>query len=64
MVKELDIVGSCSCRTADIPKIIDLVRRGVINIERLITDKFPLSEVNEALEVVRKGESIRTVLIP
>jgi len=64
MVKELDIVGSCSCRTADIPKIIDLVRRGVINIEPLITGKFPLSEVNEALDVVRKGESIRTVLIP
>jgi len=64
MVKELDIVGSCSCRTADIPRIIELVRNGKIDIRPLITGKFPLKEVNEALDVVRKGESIRTVLIP
>jgi len=64
MVKELDIVGSCSCRSADMPRIIELVRSGKINIRPLITGKFPLSEVNQALDVVRRGESIRTVLIP
>lgn len=64
MVKELDIVGSCSCRSADIPKIIELVRSGKVNIEMLITEKFPLSEVNEALDGVRRGQTIRTVLIP
>ena len=64
MVRQLDIVGSCSCRSVDMPKIIDLVRRGVIKIDPLITGKFPLTEVNEALSIVRKGESIRTVLIP
>ena len=64
MVKELDIVGSCSCRSADIPRIIELVRRGRINVKSLITRTFPLSEVHQALDVVRSGESIRTVLIP
>ena len=64
MVKELDIVGSCSCRSADIPRIIELVRSEKINIRSLITGKFPLSEINRALDVVRKGASIRTVLIP
>ena len=64
MVKELDIVGSCSCRTADIPRIIELVRRGKIDIGPLITGKFPLKDVNEALDVVRKGESIRCILVP
>lgn len=64
MVKELDIVGSCSCRTADIPRIIELVRRGKIKIEVLITAKFSLSEVNQALDRVRRGESIRTILVP
>jgi len=64
MVKELDIVGSCSCRSADIPRIIDLVRRGEINVTSLITRRFPLSEIHQALDVVRSGESIRTVLVP
>ncbi len=64
MVKELTIVGSCSCPTADIPRIINLVQSGNINIQPLITGKFPLSEVNQALDVMRKGESIRTILLP
>jgi len=64
MVKELDIVGSCGCRSADIPRIIELVRTGKINVKSLITGKFPLSEIHQALDVVRSGESIRTVLIP
>ncbi len=64
MVKELDIVGSCSCRSADIPRIIELVRRGRINVKKLITGTFPLSEIHQALDVVRSGKSIRTVLIP
>lgn len=64
MVKEIEMVGSCSCRSADIPRIIELVKNNKINIKPMITGKYPLSEANEALEFVRKGESIRTVLIP
>lgn len=64
MVKELEIVGSCGCRSADIPRVIDLVRTEKIDIKPLITGRFPLSEVNQALDKVRRGESIRTILIP
>ena len=64
MVKELEIVGSCSCPSADIPRLIELVRKGKIKIESLITGRYPLTDVNQALDGVRKGESIRTVLIP
>jgi threonine dehydrogenase-like Zn-dependent dehydrogenase len=64
MVKELEIVGSCGCPSADVPRIIELVRRERITIEPLITGRFPLSEVNQALDLVRRGESIRTILIP
>ncbi len=64
MVKELDVVGSCSCPTADIPKIIEMVRSKKINTDVLITSKFPLSDVNQALDRVREGKSIRTVLVP
>jgi 6-hydroxycyclohex-1-ene-1-carbonyl-CoA dehydrogenase len=64
MVKELDVVGSVSCPTADMPRIINLVKNGKINIQPLITGRFPLSEVNQALDVMRKGESIRNILLP
>lgn len=64
MVHELEIVGSCACRSVDFPRLIELVRMGKIDIKPLITHKFRLSEINEALDIVRKGDSIRTVLIP
>ncbi len=64
MVKELDIVGSCGCRSADMPKIIELVRTNRINVKPLVTGKIPLSEIHRALDVVRSGQSVRTVLIP
>ena len=64
MVQELEIVGSVGGRSADFPRLFELIRLGRINIKSLITGRFPLSEVNHALDRVRKGESIRTVLIP
>jgi len=64
MVHELEIVGSCACRSVDFPRLIELIRMGKINIRPLITHKFRLSEINEALDIVRKGDSIRTVLVP
>lgn len=64
MVKELEVVGSCSCPSADIPKIIEMVKNKRILLKPLISGKYPLSEVNSALDVVRKRECIRTILIP
>ncbi len=37
---------------------------GKISVQPLITGKFPLSEDNQALDVMRKGESIRNILVP
>lgn len=64
MVEELEIVGSVGSRSADYPRLIELIRMGKIRIKPLITGRFPLSGINEALEVVRKGEGIRTVVVP
>jgi alcohol dehydrogenase, propanol-preferring len=64
MVQELEIVGSVGGRSADFPRLIELIRLGKIQIKPLITGRFPLSGVNEALDIVRKGEGIRTILVP
>lgn len=64
MINEIEVVGSCACRSVDFPRLIELIRRGKIDIKSLVTHKFPLSQVNEALDVLRRGESIRVVLTP
>ena len=44
------------------PKIVDWFMNGKIDIDSLITQVMPLEQVNEAFELMHKGESIRSVL--
>ena len=53
--------GGARGRT-DVPKIVDWYMNGKINIDDLITDVLPFAQINEGFELLRKGESIRTVL--
>jgi propanol-preferring alcohol dehydrogenase len=62
MFRELDIVGSLGCRPVDYPSIIDMVARGAIQLKPVVTHRFPLDGINEALEVLRSGAGLRTVI--
>src|SRR5450830_1382370 len=53
--------GGARGRT-DVPKIVDWYMNGKINIDDLITHVMPFAQINEGFELLRKGESIRTVL--
>ncbi len=44
------------------PKIVDWYMEGKINIDDLITHVLPFEQINEGFELMRRGESIRTVL--
>lgn len=46
----------------DIPKIMDWYMDGKIDIDDLITQTFPLEDINAAFDVMHKGESIRSVV--
>jgi S-(hydroxymethyl)glutathione dehydrogenase/alcohol dehydrogenase len=47
----------------DVPKIVDWYMEGRINIDDLITHRMPLERINDAFELMHKGESIRSVVI-
>jgi S-(hydroxymethyl)glutathione dehydrogenase / alcohol dehydrogenase len=53
--------GGARGRT-DVPRIVDWYMDGRINIDDLITHVLPFEKINEGFELLRKGESIRTVL--
>ena len=44
------------------PKIVDWYMDGKINIDDLITHVMPISQINDAFELMHKGESIRGVV--
>ena len=54
--------GGARGRT-DVPKIVDWYMNGKINIDDLITHRLPLDQINEGFELMKRGESIRTVVI-
>ena len=63
MFREMEIMGSLGCRPVDYPRIINLVKNGSLLLKPLVTHKFPLSEINEAFDLMRRGEGIRIVIL-
>jgi S-(hydroxymethyl)glutathione dehydrogenase/alcohol dehydrogenase len=53
--------GGARGRT-DVPKIVDWYMEGKINIDDLITHKFPLEKINDAFHLMHSGKSIRSVI--
>jgi S-(hydroxymethyl)glutathione dehydrogenase/alcohol dehydrogenase len=39
-----------------------MVRNGKIQLGPVVTHKFKLEEINEALELLRRGESLRSII--
>ena len=55
------LYGSASPRL-DIPKMINLYKDGKLNLEKLLTNQYPLEEINEAYDAMMSGESLRSVI--
>lgn len=53
--------GGAKGRT-DVPKIVDWFMNGKIDIDSLITQVMPIEQINEAFDLMHKGESIRSIL--
>ena len=59
------ILGSSMGSTrlsADVPRLVDLYLQGGLKLDELITSRYPLEEINEAIEVVEQGEALRNVI--
>ncbi len=54
--------GGARGRT-DVPKIVDWYMEGKINIDDLITHRLSLEQINEGFDLMKRGESIRSVVL-
>lgn len=64
MFYEMEVIGSLGCRPLDYPAIVKLVSEGKLQVKPLVTKRVPLDEVNDAMDLLRKGEGLRTLVIP
>lgn len=56
------IFGSLSPRS-DIPRLLDMYRGGALKLDELITEHYPLEEINDGYQAMRDGTNIRGVIV-
>lgn len=54
-------IGSCSPKH-DLPRMIALWRRGLMPVEKLLTHRLPLEDINIAMDRLREGKAIRQIV--
>lgn len=63
MYREMEIIGTLGCRAVDYPKLIEMCRLGRIKVKELVTARFPLDQINDAFDLLRKGEGLRSIVV-
>lgn len=48
---------------ADIPKLVALYREGRLKLDELISGRYPLARINEAIASARSGAALRNVIV-
>lgn len=60
---ELTVMGSFIARFT-FPAAINIIESEVLNLEKLITHRFPLEDIHKGIEPMRKGEAIKVIITP
>lgn len=48
---------------ADVPWLVDLYLQGRLKLDELITGRYPLEQINEAIATMEAGEALRNVIV-
>jgi S-(hydroxymethyl)glutathione dehydrogenase/alcohol dehydrogenase len=66
IVGERTVTGSSMGSTrlsVDVPRLVSLYQDGRLKLDELITARYPLEEINEAIEAVEGGQALRNVIV-
>lgn len=47
----------------DIPRLVDFYIRGMLDLDTIISERIPLSGINDGFEKMKKGDSARSVIV-
>ncbi|MFC2018056.1 zinc-binding dehydrogenase, partial [Chloroflexota bacterium] len=63
MWNELKVMGSKNYNSKDMPAILSLVQKGVVSLEKLVSHRFKLHDINEAYQMLERGEVLRAIVV-
>ncbi len=55
-------MGSTRLRV-DVPKLVELYQQDRLKLEQLISARYPLEEINQAIAAVKRGDVLRNVIV-
>ncbi len=55
-------MGTTQLQT-EVPKLIALYKAGILKLDELITARYPLEKINEAIDAVVKGKALRNIIV-
>jgi len=61
---ELNVTGTASAAPWHFEETMKLVTSGKVNLGKLISHRFPLEQMDDALQVLMNGQGIKIVVIP
>ena len=47
----------------DVPNLVELYEQGRLKLDELISGRYPLSQINDAIDSVRRAEALRNVIV-
>jgi len=47
----------------DMPRLVDFYMRGLLDLDSIIAERIPLSQINEGFEKMKGGHSARSVIV-
>ena len=60
------VIGSSMGSTrlsVDVPWLVDLYQQGRLKLDELVTKRYPLEQINEAIEAMERGEALRNMIV-
>jgi 6-hydroxycyclohex-1-ene-1-carbonyl-CoA dehydrogenase len=64
MYYEVEVVGALGCPTVEYPRLVELVRQGRLQLGPMVTARLPLEDINDAFDLLRRGEGLRSIVLP
>lgn len=60
----LGTMGGSNIPQRDIPRLMDFYQRGLLDLDRLISQRIPLARVNDAFSALEEGKLARSIVLP
>lgn len=60
---EIDVIGAFSYHPTTHALALDIIHRGLIPTEKLITHRFPLSDISRGFETADRGQGLKSLIV-